>query len=159
MSWGSNTISLCGLSGLVIASVALFSCQKYAYSRPEYSKQDPYRVYTPCTDTAETDLSYVTFGAIVLSLTETGWTIEDITSNNAKVFAKKCRVGECVEMIFKPYQDGNVSVFNPPDKPIPTRLGDDLKRWTDELEVPFSKYRCFTREAIEQEMSKYNFEF
>jgi len=93
------------------------------------------------------------FGAAVLSLHERAWVVTRAEIGRGLLGARKCYRDEglCAEVDFEAAAAGSLYV-NP--RRCSPGIGDDLRRWLLELEETYAKYRCYTDDALRDEMNK-----
>ena len=141
--------------------VALLATSCLSQYLTGYTAKKPYANFQPCSVHADEEgLGSYAFAAIVLSLVENGWVLEEISEENGAIRAKSCwRVVHCASMIFHPYDSGVVSVYSPEGEALDSGLEDDMLRWTLDLEKSYSKYSCYSMESLREQMKPYDLDF
>jgi len=131
---------------------------KWAERKNLVNKQHLQRVYDRCKGIDNGKYQLRAFGAAILSLQEGNWILDEINSQSLWISGKKCYRDYpeyCVIMEFHTDTDGRLII-----KPqyIQIKLEDDVERWLTAFEQIYSKYRCYTDEALRGEMKKYGLE-
>jgi hypothetical protein len=95
------------------------------------------------------------FGAMLLALHDRNWTVGNMDAARPEIQAKMCYQNDpryCATVLFTNNNQGQTFV-RPQYAQI--KVQDDLEKWLVALEQAYSKYRCYTDEALRAELNKY----
>ncbi len=112
-----------------------------------------------CSGRVDGDLRLRAFGATLLSLNEREWTTERMDSSRAEIVAKiyyRNRPEYSARARFQCDERGRTMIWILENHP---KLEDDMQQWLVALEQSFSKFSCYTDEALRTEMNKFGLSF
>ncbi len=113
------------------------------------------QVFFHCDGFEGNNLKERSFIAMILSLQEREWAVEKMDLENGEIVARECYRDDpqyCVTVSFVYNDPGRI---NATTMSIHRKLQDDIRRWLTALEQTYSKYRCYTDEALREEAAKY----
>ncbi len=159
----SHRIACLGLAAAAL--LAAGSCGPTAGTRrPDWSPGSPVveqamvdeyaRALEPCHLSSSAAPRKRAFGAAVLALQERAWVVTSAEAGRGFLRAEKCyrnQPGLCATVEFQADAAGALYVKPEPCRP---NLSDDLERWLIEVEDTYAKYRCYTDDALRDEMKK-----
>jgi hypothetical protein len=166
---GLGALAIAGLSCLLLvtgACVPMSGRRAPDHSQPLKSTAKPPPLpaqtydFDRCASISTSKGRERAFSAMLLSLHERDWIVEKMSFSSGDIVARGCLRNHpkgCVSMLFSADQSGSVEAKHYGIHPPSGSLEDDLERWMVALESTFSKFRCYTDEALDAEMAKYGF--
>ena len=143
------------LAALSIFGIVLGAC----YEGSRYPTA--YKVI-PCGNAMSVDHQAHAYAAMLLSLQERQWTFQHQNKKKHSVRARNCIASsssDCVTLRFIARPNGMVSVLQVPKRPIPNNMKDDVFRWMKFFRQSYSKFSCFTDDALREQVRNYGFTF
>jgi hypothetical protein len=112
------------------------------------------RAFEECHLSTAADPRNRAFGAIILALQDKSWIVTQADVSRGTLRGKKCyrnQPGRCAEVAF--YSDALGRIYARPSS-SDRAIMSDLDRWLIDLEDAYAKYRCYTDDALRDEMKK-----
>ena len=116
----------------------------------------------PCGNAMSVDHRAHAYAAMLLSLQERQWTFQHQNKEKYSVRARNCIASssrDCVTLSFIAHPNGTAHVLQVPNQPIPRNMQDDVFRWMKFFRQSYSKFSCFTDDALREQVRNYGFTF
>jgi hypothetical protein len=115
----------------------------------------------PCGSAMSVDHRSHAFAAILLALQMRQWNLDKIDIPNKTVLASACLRGSshCATLRFAVLNSADIEVTESPNHPFNPELRGHVPRWMNFLRPAYTKYSCYTDDALREEVKKFGFTF